>query len=147
MTYQPQPPISIISGQTLGMSYFLDLIPDVVLRAQKFRTSWDVADEEILSVFADQMRLSIRALHAAVEENNPELIRRQAHKLQGMGGTAGFPEISVVGEELSKCAKQDDFEGCRHLVERLDRWQANWDATSVAGGVYDPDPLGSFHDR
>ncbi len=117
------------------MSCFLDLIPDVDLRAQKFRTSWDVADEEILSVFAEQMRLIIRALHGAVEENDADRIRRQAHSLHGIGGTVGFPEISVVGEELSILAKRGDFERCRHLIERLARWQGNGDVTSVADEV------------
>jgi sigma-B regulation protein RsbU (phosphoserine phosphatase) len=117
--------------------YFLDLIPDMVVRAETFRTSWDIADDEILLVFAEQMRLIIRALHGAVEDNDADRIRRQAHSLQGMGGTAGVPEISVVGEELSQLAKQGDFERCRHLTAQLERWQSDWDATSAARGVPD----------
>jgi CheY-like chemotaxis protein/anti-sigma regulatory factor (Ser/Thr protein kinase) len=135
MTLNPQPPGSSIPGQNLGTAYFLDLIPDMVLRAEPFRTSCDIMDEEILRVFAEQMRLIIRALYGAVEDNDADRIRRQAHSLQGMGGTAGVPEISVVGEELSQLAKQGHFEQCRHLITRLDRWQGDWDATSSAGGV------------
>jgi len=102
----PQGTGSSIPKQDLWMSYFLDLIPDMVLRAETFRTSGDVVDEEVLCVFADQMRLTIRALHGAIDENDADRIRRQAHSLQGMGGTAGVPEISVVGEELSQLFQQ-----------------------------------------
>ncbi len=128
----PQGTGSSIPKQDLWMSYFLDLIPDMVLRAETFRTSGDVVDEEVLCVFADQMRLTIRALHGAIDENDADRIRRQAHSLQGMGGTAGVPEISVVGEELSQLAKQGDFARCRDLITRLDRWQGDWAASSGA---------------
>lgn len=137
MTVNLPSPLSSIPGQDLRTAYFQDLIPDMAIRAETFRTSWDVDDEEIMRVFAEQMRLIIRALHGAVEENDADRIRRQAHSLQGMGGTAGAPEISVVGEELSQLAKQGDFERCRHLIARLDHWQGDWDATSAASGVCD----------
>ncbi len=132
MTPQPQPPVSVIPGQSLGAAYFQDLIPDMVVRAETFRTSWDIMDETILRVFAEQMRLIICALHGAIEDNDADRIRRQAHSLQGMGGTAGVPEISVVGDELSLLAKQGDFERCHQLAERLNRWQGDWGATSAA---------------
>ena len=135
MTLNPQPPGSSIPGQNLGTAYFLDLIPDMVLRAETFRTSWDITDEELMRVFAEQMRLTIHALYGAVENNDADRIRRQAHSLQGMGGTAGAPEISVVGEELSRLAKQGDLERCRHLITRLERWQGDREVTSAAGGV------------
>lgn len=88
-----------------------------------------------MRVFAEQMRLIIRALHGAVEANDTDGIRRQAHSLHGMGGTVGFSEISVVGEELSRLAKRGDFEHCRHLIERLDRWQGDRDAASASNGI------------
>ncbi len=135
MTANHQPPLSLIPGQDLNTVYFLDLIPDMVLRAESFRTSWDVTDKEIMLAFAEQMRLITRALLEAVKTSDADRIRRQAHSLQGMGGTVGAPEISVVGEELSALAKRGDFERCRHLIARLDRWQSDWDATAASNDI------------
>jgi len=130
MMSPPQTPVSGTPKQDVWISYFSDLIPDMVLRTETFRTSGDVVDEEVLSIFEEQMRLSIHALHGAIEESDADRIRRQAHSLQGMGGTAGVPEISVVGEELSQLAKQGDFARCRDIITRLDRWQGDWRASS-----------------
>ena len=39
-----------------------------------------------------------------------------------MGGTLGFPEISVVGRELSIAARAGKWERCTDFAERLNRW-------------------------
>lgn len=131
MTHDSQPPASPFPRKDLGAIYFLDLIPDLAERSETFRTSSKSISEKILRVFAEQMRLTIRTLQKAVEAGDEDGIRRQAHSLQGMGGTAGVPEISVVGEELSRFAKQGDLEHCRELTVRLDCWQTDWDSAAA----------------
>ncbi|MEI6219275.1 MAG: response regulator, partial [bacterium] len=119
----------------LGTRWFHDLIPDLASRAQAFRTSADAVDEDIMRLFAEQMRLAIHALHGAIATGDMDGIRRQAHSLQGMGGTAGSPEISVVGEELSRCAKRGDLSRCGELTTRLDSWQTNWTPELTPGDL------------
>lgn len=114
-------------SQRTEETFFCDLIPDLEARIENFRTNSAVIDDEILNLFAEQMRVIIHALQHAIHVKDVDEIRRQAHSLQGMGGTAGAPEISVVGEELSRYAKKNDLERCRQLTERLDVWQNTWE--------------------
>ncbi|MEI8205471.1 MAG: response regulator [Kiritimatiellales bacterium] len=132
MQPNPQTLSSPFPRQDRDAVYFLDVIPDLAARAETFRTSSKNINEKILRVFAEQMRLTIRVLQEAVEGGDEDSIRRQAHSLQGMGGTVGVPEISVVGEELSRLAKRGDLERCRELTERLNRWQTDWDSSSAS---------------
>jgi len=104
-------------------TWFQSLIPDISFRALAFQTSGDVVDEEILALFEKQMRLTINSLVTAIAAGDFAEVRRHAHSLQGMGGTAGSPEISVVGEELSRYAKQGDLTHCSELTTRLNDWQ------------------------
>jgi len=126
-------PLTDSEKKDLGAIYFLDLIPDLDRRIETYRVSSEIVDEEVAQAFADQMRLIILGLHEALESKDVERLRRQGHSLQGMGGTAGVPEISVVGEELSRLAKQGDLERCRELTMRLNLWQGDWNLISNAG--------------
>lgn len=138
-----QEPSSVFPRQDLGTSCFLEIIPELAARAKTFRTSSKNVNANILRVFAEQMRLTIRALKEAIEAGHEDDIRRQAHSLQGMGGTVGVPEISVVGEELSLLAKRGELDRCRELAIRLDRWQTDWDSTST---FVSADPLRDIPD-
>lgn len=117
---------------------FGELIPNLAARAQEFCTSADAVDAETLRLFAEQMRMAIRALHQALAAGDVAGIRHQAHSLHGMGGSAGAPEISVVGEELSHCAKRGDLARCADLAARLERWQSDWAPTLAADGLPTP---------
>ncbi len=74
-----------------NMTWFLDLIPEIAERAAVYTISTEAMDHELLSLFAQQMQLSIQALHTAVADGDTDGIRRQAHTFSGMGGTAGAP--------------------------------------------------------
>ena len=120
-----QIPLTDSEKKDLGAIYFLELIPDLDLRIETYRITAEIVDEEVAQAFADQMRLISLGLHEAIESHDVERIRRQAHSLLGMGGTVGAPEISVVGEELSRLAKHGDLERCRELTMRLKLWQGD----------------------
>lgn len=111
---------------------FLDLIPDLPERAEAFRVSSEFVDDAVLSAFEEQIALARGALRAAVSSADGAGIRQQAHSLQGMGGAAGAPEISVVGEELSRSAKEGDFARCGALAARLEDWSGPRGAQAVA---------------
>ena len=48
--------------------------------------------------------------------------RNLAHSLEGMGGTMGFPEVSVAAAAISRAARAHDWDRCRLLQERLHQW-------------------------
>ena len=98
---------------------FSDLIPDLSQRRQQFRVPDEYVDDDIRDAFNRQMEIVEDALLTAVVSDDADGIRRQAHSLQGMGGAAGFPEISVVGVELSHAAKNNNFTRCKALATRL----------------------------
>jgi DNA-binding response OmpR family regulator/anti-sigma regulatory factor (Ser/Thr protein kinase) len=104
------------------------LIPDLNARAENFRVSNEFVDDAVLAAFARQMASVKAALRSALDAGDEAGIRRQAHSLQGMGGAAGAPEISVVGEELSRAAKVGDFPRCAALTARLADWSVRHSA-------------------
>ena len=104
---------------------FRDLIPDLTERATAFRVSGEFVDDAVLAAFERQMASAREALRTALKAADEAGIRRQAHSLQGMGGAAGAPEISVVGEELSRSARAGDFARCAVLTARLTEWSVS----------------------
>ena len=116
----PGPPPA--AGDNDAAAIFRDILPDLIERAEAFRVSGEFVDDAVLAAFDRQMEAIQTALSSALEVPDLAEIRRQAHSLQGMGGAAGAPEISVVGEELSRAAKADDTSRCAALVARLLEW-------------------------
>lgn len=112
-------------GTNEAARLFLDLIPDIPERADLFRVSNEFVDDAVLAAFERQMQASTQELRTALNAADEASIRRQAHSLQGMGGAAGVPEISVVGEELSRAAKAGDLTRCASLAARLAEWSAS----------------------
>jgi len=101
---------------------FIGLLPDIVERADEFRVDTDVIDAEILDLFTEKMRVTAITLAAACARHDEQAIRDKGHSLEGMGGTMGFAEISVVGRELSRAARAQEWDRCAALAERLSRW-------------------------
>ncbi|MCF7837293.1 MAG: SpoIIE family protein phosphatase [Candidatus Marinimicrobia bacterium] len=115
-----------------SVTWFADLIPELDARAEGYRTSLEGVDDQILDLFGEQLRLAARALSAAVAAGSFTAIREQAHSLTGMGGAVGVPEISVVGDELSRQAKQGNLARCGELADRLSGWLVSWTAGRTA---------------
>jgi CheY-like chemotaxis protein/anti-sigma regulatory factor (Ser/Thr protein kinase)/HPt (histidine-containing phosphotransfer) domain-containing protein len=110
---------------------FRDLIPNLSERAEAFCVSGEFLDDAVLAAFEEQMASTVEELRVAVDMADEAGVRRQAHSLQGMGGAAGAPEISVVGEELSRLAREGDFALCAALAARLANWSGLQSGTSA----------------
>ena len=101
---------------------FVSLMPDIREQAAEYRVDTDVIDAEILGLFTEKMRTTADALTAACARHDAQAVRDKGHSLEGMGGTLGFPEISVVGRELSRAARAEEWDRCASFAERLSRW-------------------------
>jgi HPt (histidine-containing phosphotransfer) domain-containing protein len=101
---------------------FAPLIPGLQHLADAYRVSLDEVDDEILQLFLAQLHQVVPALSQAVVARDEPMIRQAAHSLQGMGGTIGVPELSVVGMELSAAACRADFPRCQALLQALLHW-------------------------
>ena len=48
-----------------------------------------------------------------------DTIRSLGHNMKGTGTSFGFPQISAIGDELERAAKQQDADSVRNLTARL----------------------------
>ncbi|MEI6210103.1 MAG: response regulator [bacterium] len=104
---------------------FADVIADLEARAAEYRVDClDVVDAALYAGFIRQLQQMVAALLAACNSRSDADVRQQGHSLAGMGGTVGFPEISVVGAELAVAARDGRWDRCRELTERLRQWTA-----------------------
>ncbi len=99
------------------------LIPDLAMRSEAFRTDFDGMDAALHQQFLQQIDLAAEGIGEAVARSDGQGIRQHAHTLQGMGGTVGLPEISVLGEAFSAAARSGDFARCRDLLQALLGWR------------------------
>lgn len=103
---------------------FEALIPDLARRANEFRVDTSEVDEELIALFLDQMRKVVGEIAGAASARSVEVLRQGGHSLQGIGGTIGLPELSVVGVELGAAARRADFERGAALASALTQWMS-----------------------
>jgi HPt (histidine-containing phosphotransfer) domain-containing protein len=87
------------------------LVPDIRDRLAPYQVDTSAVDAEVLAFLVEQLREIMAGLSVAVAGDEMG-VRHAAHSLMGIGGTAGFPSLSVAGEELSRAAKAGDFQRC-----------------------------------
>ncbi len=71
-------------------AFFADLIPDLAARSREFIVELDVIDEEILALYANQIREMVASLAGARTARDADTIRAHAHSLEGTGGDHGI---------------------------------------------------------
>ncbi len=113
---------TFVNWPDLLRARLLPLLPNLAEQAEAYRVDTSEMDDEIRALFRDQLDGMAAALLRSVAELDWNALRRHAHSLQGMGGTVGFPDLSVVGFELSAAAKASDLTRCGQLVNVLTGW-------------------------
>jgi len=104
--------------------FFAPLISGLQHLAEAYRVNTSEVDAELLELFVIQLRQIVSALEKSVPARDMSAIRQGAHSLQGMGGTIGTPEISVVGVEFSAAAQREDFARCAALLAATKEWMS-----------------------
>lgn len=125
----------------LARQWLLPLIPDLAARSEAYRTDFGGMGDGLLHAFLQQIDLAAQGIGKAIAQADELGIRRHAHTLQGMGGTVGLPEISVLGDILGTAARAGDFAHCRALLHAL----IGWRDTSQAPSGGRPDTSGWPH--
>lgn len=116
----------------LAHAAFGELIPDLAEQAALFRSDTDVTDQELLEIFADEIRKVEQGMGPAINGQDVATLREHAHTLQGMGGAVGAPEISAVGAAFSKAAQSGDFRRCQNIFEAFCVWHKAWMSSARA---------------
>lgn len=111
-------------SESLAEHWFGSLVD--LANAEQFRTDMDVMDEELLALFREEIHGAVEGLKESLLAKDLMQIRGHAHSLQGMGGAAGAPEISLVGLALSDAAKAEEFERLKRLIDALAGWEIGW---------------------
>lgn len=93
---------------------------------EQFRTDENVVDDEILTMFQEEIASATEELALAVPEKDWMKVREVAHSLQGMGGVVGVPEISLLGLELSNAAKSEAGGEVSSFTKALRGWAGEW---------------------
>ncbi len=114
---------------------FEEMIPGLRRLADAYRVNTAEVDAEILELFVAEIRRVVTALQQAVVARDWAGIRWGAHSLQGMGGTIGAPELSVVGVEMSSAAKREDAARCTSLLGGLQEWMRRMEPAETGGAI------------
>jgi HPt (histidine-containing phosphotransfer) domain-containing protein len=110
------------AAQAACRDLLADVIPGLSELSVEYRVDADLLDAELYGLFCDQMRQMLAGMGVAAAASDEMAIRRYAHSLEGMGGTMGFPEISVAAVTTGRAAREHNWDRCRILIERLTQW-------------------------
>ncbi len=84
-----------------------------------------VVDEDlsaILPKFLDNVRRNPAAIAEALSRDDYDAIRSLGHKMKGTGGSFGLPQISELGDQLERAAKQQNADAVRALNRLLQQF-------------------------
>jgi HPt (histidine-containing phosphotransfer) domain-containing protein len=79
---------------------------------------------ELRDRFRESSLVRLEELRVAFDRGAIDEIRRHFHGFSGMGGTYGFPRISVLGDEAEGLLKSPDAAAlarCRELMDEIAR--------------------------
>ena len=79
-------------------------------------------DEEIARrrpLFLDNRRQELGRLQDAIERGDCELIRTMGHRIKGLAGSHGGPDIGLAGAQVEQAAKDQDLAAMRQTIDQL----------------------------
>ncbi len=79
-------------------------------------------DEEITRgrpLFLDNRRKDLIRMRDAVAQGDYEAVRTMGHRMKGLGGSYGFPDISAAGARIEQAAKDHDLASIRQAIDQL----------------------------
>jgi len=97
-------------------------IPSLAEQLDQYVVATDEVDDELVEVFIEEIQRLTSELQQGVRNNDAGMVRMAAHSIKGMGGTIGLPEISVLGLEIEKRAKEDRPQDAGPMVDALADW-------------------------
>lgn len=75
-----------------------------------------------IPAYLDKRREDVRAILAALEELDYEMIGELGHKMCGTGGGYGFPRITEIGASIHQAAKERNASAIRSQVAELSEY-------------------------
>jgi HPt (histidine-containing phosphotransfer) domain-containing protein len=107
-----------------NVEWVAKLIPNLEDQLDQYVVATDEVDDELIEVFIQEIQRLTAELQVGVRNNDAQMVRMAAHSIKGMGGTIGLPEISVLGLEIEKRAKENQPQDAGPMVDALAHWLA-----------------------
>ncbi|NCD34965.1 MAG: Hpt domain-containing protein [Spartobacteria bacterium] len=98
------------------------VVPNLEARMEQYAVDTSEVDDELLEIFMEQIALNIDGIEAALAREQMIDAANEAHSIKGMGGTAGFPELSVLAEELERAGRKREKALFRELYDAMVKW-------------------------
>ncbi len=105
-----------------NVDWIAELIPSMREQLDQFVVEAEEIDDELLLVFIDELKRLTGEMQAGLRDNDANAVRSAAHSIKGMGGTIGFPELSVLGLTIENTAKENRLQDAIPLVDALMDW-------------------------
>ncbi len=80
----------------------------------------DLADL-VPGLLANRQR-ELQTLRTALQAQDMECIRKIGHNLKGVAGSYGLMDLSDLGLQLEKAARQDDTEGVANVLSGMEEY-------------------------
>jgi PAS domain S-box-containing protein len=111
----------------IRMRTLLEAVRKYALRAgigvaalpEKILIHADPSLRAVIPAYLDKRREDVRAILAALEKLDYELIAELGHKMCGTGGGYGFPRITEIGASIQQAAKESNSSAIRSQVADL----------------------------
>lgn len=79
----------------------------------------DASFEPLVPKFMTNRKKEITTMTEAVAQGDFETVRKVAHGMKGVGGSYGFPEMTIVATRLEQAAKTADAGSIRNDLTAL----------------------------
>lgn len=76
--------------------------------------------ENLANKFKQRLPKWLEDIANAVKESDQDALSRSSHVLKGLGGSFGFPEITMLSEKIESCAMQADFTKAAEYFSELE---------------------------
>lgn len=104
-TYCPADPRPDVARQALSCA-------DLTVRIEE-------AIQRLRPLFLDQRRQDMKKMRDAVDQGDFESLQTMGHRIKGLAGSYGFPEISLAGAHLELAAQTRDLASVQQAITEL----------------------------
>jgi HPt (histidine-containing phosphotransfer) domain-containing protein len=74
---------------------------------------------DLIEIFVERLPPTVTRVMRVFNERNWPQFRKEIHDLKGMGGSYGFPMITVLASEIGIQFKCENFEAVQNLLQEL----------------------------
>lgn len=102
---------------------------DYTADKEKIPVSIDKDLEDLIPGYIKNRYKDIESINTAINTGDYETIRILGHSMKGSGGGYGFDEITTIGMQIEKAAKETNTDDIKYWLEKLSHYLKHIDIT------------------